>query len=152
MMCVECVVVVVVRSGVMMCVEYVVVVVRSGVMMCVECVVVVVVRSRVMMCRVCCCSQERSDDVCRVCCCCCQERSDDVCRVCCCCCQERSDDVSSGLPFLADLTLGLSVLACTMLHLLYHGPLTTDSEQLCHHLLRSKLLQRYDNVLMCLPQ
>ena len=26
------------------------------------------------------------------------------------------------LPFLADLALGLSVLACTMLHLLYQGP------------------------------
>ena len=51
--------------------------------------------------------------------------------------------VSNGLPFLADLALGLSVLACTMLHLLYQGPEKTKNEEICQHLLKTKLLQRY---------
>ena len=51
--------------------------------------------------------------------------------------------VSNGLPFLADLALGLSVLACTMLHLLYQGPEKTKDEEICQHLLKTKLLQRY---------
>ncbi|XP_055995500.1 probable E3 ubiquitin-protein ligase HECTD4 isoform X2 [Ostrea edulis] len=56
--------------------------------------------------------------------------------------QESTEEVSSGLPFLADLALGLSVLACTMLHLLYKGPETSKEEVSCQHLLKSKLLQR----------
>ncbi|KAJ8312853.1 hypothetical protein KUTeg_010226 [Tegillarca granosa] len=56
--------------------------------------------------------------------------------------QESTEEVSSGLPFLADLALGLSVLACTMLHLLYHGPEKSKEEISCEHLLKSKLLQR----------
>ncbi|XP_053376531.1 probable E3 ubiquitin-protein ligase HECTD4 [Mercenaria mercenaria] len=56
--------------------------------------------------------------------------------------QETPEEVSNGLPFLADLGLGLSVLACTMLHLLYQGPEKTKEEESCQHLLKSKLLQR----------
>lgn len=57
--------------------------------------------------------------------------------------QESSEDVSGGLPFLADLALGLSVLACSMLRILYNGPEVTKEEEACHDLLCSKLLQRY---------
>lgn len=57
-------------------------------------------------------------------------------------CQESSEDVSGGLPFLADLALGLSVLACSMLRILYNGPEVTREEEACHDLLCSKLLQR----------
>uniref|UniRef100_A0A8C2K1G8 HECT domain E3 ubiquitin protein ligase 4 n=2 Tax=Cyprinus carpio TaxID=7962 RepID=A0A8C2K1G8_CYPCA len=56
--------------------------------------------------------------------------------------QESSEDVSGGLPFLADLALGLSVLACAMLRILYKGPDITREEEACHDLLCSKLLQR----------
>nr|XP_033812752.1 probable E3 ubiquitin-protein ligase HECTD4 isoform X2 [Geotrypetes seraphini] len=56
--------------------------------------------------------------------------------------QESSEDVSGGLPFLVDLALGLSVLACSMLRILYNGPEITKEEESCHELLRSKLLQR----------
>ncbi|KAG8597816.1 hypothetical protein GDO81_002399 [Engystomops pustulosus] len=56
--------------------------------------------------------------------------------------QESSEDVSGGLPFLVDLALGLSVLACSMLRILYNGPEITKEELTCHDLLRSKLLQR----------
>ncbi|XP_043924358.1 probable E3 ubiquitin-protein ligase HECTD4 isoform X2 [Protopterus annectens] len=56
--------------------------------------------------------------------------------------QESSEDVSGGLPFLADLALGLSVLACSMLRILYNGPEITKEEEACRDLLRSKLLQR----------
>ncbi|KAL3856755.1 hypothetical protein ACJMK2_011476 [Sinanodonta woodiana] len=56
--------------------------------------------------------------------------------------QECTDEVTGGLPFLADLALGLSVLSCTMLHLLYQGPEKTKEEVSCEHLLKSKLLQR----------
>lgn len=56
--------------------------------------------------------------------------------------QESSEDVSGGLPFLADLALGLSVLACSMLRILYNGPEVTREEEACHDLLCSKLLQR----------
>ncbi|XP_063042342.1 probable E3 ubiquitin-protein ligase HECTD4 isoform X2 [Engraulis encrasicolus] len=56
--------------------------------------------------------------------------------------QESSEDVSGGLPFLADLALGLSVLACSMLRILYNGPEVTPEEEACHDLLCSKLLQR----------
>ncbi|XP_056457694.1 probable E3 ubiquitin-protein ligase HECTD4 isoform X1 [Gadus chalcogrammus] len=56
--------------------------------------------------------------------------------------QESSEDVSGGLPFLADLALGLSVLACSMLRILYYGPEVTREEEACHDLLCSKLLQR----------
>uniref|UniRef100_A0A4W3K6B9 HECT domain E3 ubiquitin protein ligase 4 n=1 Tax=Callorhinchus milii TaxID=7868 RepID=A0A4W3K6B9_CALMI len=56
--------------------------------------------------------------------------------------QESSEDVSGGLPFLADLALGLSVLACSMLRILYSGPEMTKEEEACQELLRSKLLQR----------
>uniref|UniRef100_A0A8C5PCF1 HECT domain E3 ubiquitin protein ligase 4 n=1 Tax=Leptobrachium leishanense TaxID=445787 RepID=A0A8C5PCF1_9ANUR len=56
--------------------------------------------------------------------------------------QESSEDVSGGLPFLVDLALGLSVLACSMLRILYNGPEITREELTCHDLLRSKLLQR----------
>lgn len=55
---------------------------------------------------------------------------------------ESAEEVSCGLPFLADLALGLSVLACTMLQLLYQGPEKTPQEYICDHLLKSKLLQR----------
>ena len=57
-------------------------------------------------------------------------------------CQESPEEVSIGLPFLADLGLGLSVLSCTMLHLLYQGQEKTREEESCQHLLKSKLLQR----------
>lgn len=57
--------------------------------------------------------------------------------------KESSEDVSGGLPFLADLALGLSVLACSMLRILYTGPEVTKEEEACHDLLCSKLLQRY---------
>lgn len=60
----------------------------------------------------------------------------------CFCFQESSEDVSGGLPFLADLALGLSVLACSMLRILYNGPEVTREEEACHDLLCSKLLQR----------
>ncbi|KAJ7994262.1 hypothetical protein DPEC_G00264060 [Dallia pectoralis] len=56
--------------------------------------------------------------------------------------QESSEDVSGGLPFLADLALGLSVLACSMLRILYNGPEVTREEEACRDLLCSKLLQR----------
>ncbi|KPP60610.1 hypothetical protein Z043_121374, partial [Scleropages formosus] len=56
--------------------------------------------------------------------------------------QESSEDVSGGLPFLADLALGLSVLACSMLRILYNGPEITREEEACQDLLCSKLLQR----------
>ncbi|XP_053555727.1 probable E3 ubiquitin-protein ligase HECTD4 [Bombina bombina] len=56
--------------------------------------------------------------------------------------KESSEDVSGGLPFLVDLALGLSVLACSMLRILYNGPEITKEELTCHDLLRSKLLQR----------
>ena len=56
--------------------------------------------------------------------------------------QEWTEEVAAGLPFLADLALGLSVLSCTMLHLLYQGPQRTSDEDICQHLLKSKLLQR----------
>ncbi|MEE6503851.1 hypothetical protein FKM82_004993 [Ascaphus truei] len=56
--------------------------------------------------------------------------------------QESSEDVSGGLPFLVDLALGLSVLACSMLRILYNGPDITKEEGSCQDLLRSKLLQR----------
>ncbi|KAL7986606.1 hypothetical protein Chor_012889 [Crotalus horridus] len=56
--------------------------------------------------------------------------------------QESSEDVSGGLPFLVDLALGLSVLACSMLRILYNGPEITKEEETCQDLLRSKLLQR----------
>ncbi|XP_069475595.1 probable E3 ubiquitin-protein ligase HECTD4 isoform X3 [Ambystoma mexicanum] len=56
--------------------------------------------------------------------------------------QESSEDVSGGLPFLVDLALGLSVLACSMLRILYSGPEITKEEETCCDLLRSKLLQR----------
>ncbi|XP_041336260.1 probable E3 ubiquitin-protein ligase HECTD4, partial [Pyrgilauda ruficollis] len=55
--------------------------------------------------------------------------------------QESSEDVSGGLPFLVDLALGLSVLACSMLRILYNGPEITKDEETCQELLRSKLLQ-----------
>ena len=50
--------------------------------------------------------------------------------------------MSGGLPFLADLALGLSVLACSMLRILYNGPEVTREEEACQDLLCSKLLQR----------
>ena len=50
--------------------------------------------------------------------------------------------MSGGLPFLVDLALGLSVLACSMLRILYNGPEITKEEETCQELLRSKLLQR----------
>ncbi|KAK7506010.1 hypothetical protein BaRGS_00002732 [Batillaria attramentaria] len=56
--------------------------------------------------------------------------------------QECAEEVSGGLPFLSDLALSLSVLACTMLALLYDGPPISPEESTCQHLLRSKLLQR----------
>ncbi|XP_032954347.1 probable E3 ubiquitin-protein ligase HECTD4 isoform X6 [Rhinolophus ferrumequinum] len=56
--------------------------------------------------------------------------------------KESSEDVSGGLPFLVDLALGLSVLACSMLRILYNGPEITKEEEACQELLRSKLLQR----------
>ncbi|WAR02868.1 HECD4-like protein [Mya arenaria] len=56
--------------------------------------------------------------------------------------RETPEEISTGLPFLADLALGLSVLACTMLQLMYQGPEKTRDEDSCQHLLKSKLLQR----------
>ncbi|CAG5121382.1 unnamed protein product, partial [Candidula unifasciata] len=55
---------------------------------------------------------------------------------------ESAEEVTPGLPFLSDLALGLSVLVCTQLALLYHGPPPTQDEIDCQHLLRSKILQR----------
>lgn len=66
----------------------------------------------------------------------------DVCGLPLCTLQESSEDVSGGLPFLVDLALGLSVLACSMLRILYNGPEVTKEEEACQELLRSKLLQR----------
>ena len=62
--------------------------------------------------------------------------------------QESTEEVSQGLPFLADLALGLSVLACTMLQLLYQGPEKSKQEASCKHLLRSKLLQRLVQIIL----
>ncbi|XP_036132418.1 probable E3 ubiquitin-protein ligase HECTD4 isoform X13 [Molossus molossus] len=59
--------------------------------------------------------------------------------------QESSEDVSGGLPFLVDLALGLSVLACSMLRILYNGPEITKEEEACQELLRSKLLQSFSD-------
>lgn len=57
--------------------------------------------------------------------------------------REPPDDLTiAGLPFVADLALGLSVLACTMLHLLYQGPEMSKDEQRCQHVLSAKLLHR----------
>ncbi|XP_071790886.1 probable E3 ubiquitin-protein ligase HECTD4 isoform X2 [Asterias amurensis] len=56
--------------------------------------------------------------------------------------QESTEDASGGMPFLADLALGLSVLACTMLMKLYKGPEKSPEEEQSEHLLKSKLLQR----------
>ena len=56
--------------------------------------------------------------------------------------QESAEDIGGGLPFLADLTLGLSVVAYTMLSLLYDGLPISKEELVCQHLLKSKLLQR----------
>ena len=56
--------------------------------------------------------------------------------------QESTEDASGGMPFLADLALGLSVLACTMLMKLYKGPEKSQEEEQSEHLLKSKLLQR----------
>ena len=57
--------------------------------------------------------------------------------------QESAEEVSQGLPFLADMALGLSVLGCSMLQLLYHGPEKSREEDRCQQLLKSKLLQRW---------
>lgn len=56
--------------------------------------------------------------------------------------QENSEDLTSGLPFLIDITLGLSELCCSMIKILYSGPAKTSAETLCHRLLQSELLQR----------
>lgn len=48
------------------------------------------------------------------------------------------------LPFVADLALGLSVLSCAMLHLLFKGPEFIPEEEACQLLLSSKLLQKYN--------
>ncbi|XP_022104608.1 probable E3 ubiquitin-protein ligase HECTD4 isoform X2 [Acanthaster planci] len=56
--------------------------------------------------------------------------------------QESTEDASGGMPFLADLALGLSVLGCTMLQRLYRGPDKSTQEEQSEHLLKSKLLQR----------
>ncbi|XP_038054835.1 probable E3 ubiquitin-protein ligase HECTD4 isoform X2 [Patiria miniata] len=56
--------------------------------------------------------------------------------------QESTEDASGGMPFLADLALGLSVLGCTMLRRLYKGPEKSLQEEQSEHLLKSKLLQR----------
>ncbi|KAK6968629.1 E3 ubiquitin-protein ligase HECTD4 [Biomphalaria glabrata] len=56
--------------------------------------------------------------------------------------QESAEEVTPGLPFLSDLALGLSVLVCTQLALLYHGSPPSQDEIDCQHLLRSKILQR----------
>ena len=50
--------------------------------------------------------------------------------------------MSGGLPFLADLALVLSVLACSMLRILFNGPEVTREEEARQDLLCSKLLQR----------
>uniref|UniRef100_A0A2C9KB19 HECT domain-containing protein n=1 Tax=Biomphalaria glabrata TaxID=6526 RepID=A0A2C9KB19_BIOGL len=56
--------------------------------------------------------------------------------------KESAEEVTPGLPFLSDLALGLSVLVCTQLALLYHGSPPSQDEIDCQHLLRSKILQR----------
>lgn len=56
--------------------------------------------------------------------------------------QESAEEITPGLPFLSDLALGLSVLVCTELAILYHGAPPSQDELDCQHLLRSKMLQR----------
>ncbi|GFO01128.1 HECT domain-containing e3 ubiquitin protein ligase 4 [Plakobranchus ocellatus] len=56
--------------------------------------------------------------------------------------QESAEEVTPGLPFLSDLALGLSVLVCTQLAILYHGSPPSADELDCQHLLTSKILQR----------
>ncbi|KAK3804042.1 hypothetical protein RRG08_062412 [Elysia crispata] len=56
--------------------------------------------------------------------------------------QESAEEITPGLPFLSDLALGLSVLICTELAILYHGTPPSQDELDCHHLLKSKILQR----------
>ncbi|ESO97623.1 hypothetical protein LOTGIDRAFT_228255 [Lottia gigantea] len=56
--------------------------------------------------------------------------------------QELVEEVGSGLPFLADLALGLSVLSCMLLQIMFDGPEKTPDEIGCQHLFKSKILQR----------
>ncbi|XP_055958013.1 probable E3 ubiquitin-protein ligase HECTD4 [Patella vulgata] len=56
--------------------------------------------------------------------------------------QESVEEVGGGLPFLADLALGLSVLSCMMLQIMFDGPEKTEVEITCQHLFKSKILQR----------
>ncbi|XP_041456057.1 probable E3 ubiquitin-protein ligase HECTD4 isoform X4 [Lytechinus variegatus] len=56
--------------------------------------------------------------------------------------QESSEDCTSGLPFVADLALGLTVLGSSLLKVLYEGPEVTGAEERCHALLSSKMIQR----------
>lgn len=65
--------------------------------------------------------------------------------------QESAEEVSQGLPFLADLALGLSVLGCCMLQLLYQGPDKTPDEEKCEALLKSRLLQRLEIIPLPTP-
>ena len=56
--------------------------------------------------------------------------------------QESSEDCTSGLPFVADLALGLTVLGSSLLRVLYEGPEVMNAEERCRALLSSKLMQR----------
>ncbi|XP_071497133.1 probable E3 ubiquitin-protein ligase HECTD4 [Diadema antillarum] len=56
--------------------------------------------------------------------------------------QESTEDCTSGLPFIADLALGLTVLGSSLLGILYEGPKVTGAEERCHALLSSRLMQR----------
>ncbi|XP_071946536.1 probable E3 ubiquitin-protein ligase HECTD4 isoform X2 [Antedon mediterranea] len=55
---------------------------------------------------------------------------------------ESSELPSNHLPFIVDIALGLAVLTCTHLHVLYDGPKETKHEKQCQHILNSKILRR----------
>ncbi|XP_033101041.1 probable E3 ubiquitin-protein ligase HECTD4 [Anneissia japonica] len=55
---------------------------------------------------------------------------------------ESSELPSNHLPFVVDIALGLAVLTCTHLHVLYDGPKENQNEKECQHILSSKILQR----------
>lgn len=48
----------------------------------------------------------------------------------------------TGLPFMADLALGLSVLSCSLIQILYDGPALSADEESCQDLFTHRLMQR----------
>uniref|UniRef100_T1J2Q6 HECT domain-containing protein n=1 Tax=Strigamia maritima TaxID=126957 RepID=T1J2Q6_STRMM len=55
--------------------------------------------------------------------------------------QESPEEMSNGLPFLADLALGLSIVSTKLLEILFRGPFISIDEIACSSLLHSHLLQ-----------